>query len=57
MIGMGRKMDVLLSRVIPGGGTSFDDEDVEEVDGGKRGGTVEGTVVEICSGRDNLLAY
>jgi hypothetical protein len=46
--GTGRKIEESLSLVIPGGGTSLEDEYVEEVDGGARGGTVEGAdVVDI----------
>jgi hypothetical protein len=45
--GTGRKIEGSLSLVIPGGGTSFEDEYVERVDGEARGGTLEGTDVEI----------
>ena len=56
-IGMGLNIDGSLSRVIPGGGTSFEVEDIEEVERGPRGGTAAGAEVLICSGSDNRLAY
>jgi hypothetical protein len=52
-IGTGRKMEALLSRVIPGGGTSLS-EDINEED---KEGSAEAAVVESCFVTVNLLAY
>ena len=56
-MGVGRKIDRSLSRVISGGGTSLDVDIGQDADSIARGGTVEGAAVDICSGRDNLFAY
>ncbi len=45
--GTGRKIEGSLPLVIPGGGTSFEDAYVEEIDVGATGGTVEGADVDI----------
>ena len=53
MTGTGRKMEVSLSRLMPGGGSNFDEE--FNNDGGRGGAedVDDDVAVEICSGSES----
>jgi hypothetical protein len=55
-MGTGRKIEALLSRVIPGGGTSLMADD-DKVDLGAIGEALKDVDAATCLGSDNLLAY